>query len=113
MTKEQLKKAVKLELEWLKYYALREDRKIYDPSKLAYEQLRSIGYAKVNTPLPIRCGFLRVTAVKPISSVTKLKELIISSSNRNIEQNIFTALDFWTIKYPEDREWVKKQIYNE
>ena len=109
MKKEQLKKEVELELQWLKYYGFREDRENYDPSKLPYEQLRSIGYAKVNTPLPLRCGFFRVTADEPISIDTELEDLIVSNDSRNIEQNIFTALDFWTIKFPEDREWIKQQ----
>lgn len=110
MTKEQLKKEVELELQWLKYYALREDREKYDPTKLAYEQLRSIGYTKRVIPLASRCGFCRVTSSESITADSRIEDLIESTDQRNPENNIFTALDIWTMKYPGDHDWLKESL---
>ena len=110
MTKEQLKKEVELELQWLKYYAFREDRENYDPSKLPYEQLRSIGYTKRVIPLQLRCGFCRVTSAELITKDTNIEDLVLSNDPRVIDKNIYTALDFWTIKFPEDHKWIKQTL---
>jgi hypothetical protein len=110
MTKEELKKAVSLEIQWIKYYGLKEDREKYDTSKLPYEQLRSIGYTKKVIPLSNRCGFCRITSDKLISKSIDIDDIKISTDIRDISNNIYTALDFWTIKYQDDMEWIKQDI---
>lgn len=110
MNKEELKKEVELELQWLRYYGLREDREKYDPKVSAYEQLRSIGYTKRVVPLAMRCGFCRVTTSSPITKDTVIEDLEITANQRSPENNVYTALDVWSMKFPEDHAWLKESL---
>ncbi len=106
MKKEELLKYVDTELQALKYYALQETRKSIDFSKPIYNQLISIGYTKTVLPLDYRCAHCRITSDKPISKDTPIEDVKFSDFPRNNSENIYTGLEFWIIKYPEDHEWV-------
>ena len=110
MEKAEIIKNAEQELQWLKYYANAETRKTFIITKSPYDQFRSIGYTKRVIPLSSRCVFLRVTANEPITKDTKLEDLIASNDLRNPEKNIFSALEFIMIKYPEDHDWIIKSI---
>ncbi len=101
MNREELYKHVETELEWLNYYVAAGSKKDFDFSKPLYDQL-SAGYAKKNLPLDQRCAFLRLTSDKKINRNTKYEDLIISNELRDPSRNIYTALEFWLMKYPED-----------
>lgn len=116
---EELIKNVEQELQWLKYYALAEvDQSIYpdkngrrnfDPTRSPYDQLVSIGYTKRVTPLAMRCVFLRLTAETPIRD-TPLEQMIPSTEGCNPDNNIFSALEVFLMKYPDKHGWVFDQL---
>ena len=116
---EELIKSVELELQWLKYYALAEvDETIYpgmngrskfDPTRSPYEQLVSIGYTKRVIPLAARCAFLRLTAETPIKD-TPIEQMTSINEGRNAENNIYSALEVFLMKYPDKHSWVFDQL---
>jgi len=112
MEEKELIKNVELELQWLKYYALAESpfpdkngRHNFDPTKSPYDQLVSIGYTKRVTSLDKRCAFLRLTAKTPIKD-TPLEEMISHDGLRDPENNVYSALEVFMLKYPEKHAWV-------
>lgn len=110
MTKEELKKAVELELQWLHYYAFAGSKQNLDLTKSLYDQLEGIGYAKKNIDLDKRCAFLRLSSSKLISKSLPLEEIEESGLYRDNENNIYTALEVWMIKYPEENDWVLERL---
>lgn len=110
MTKDELKKGVELELQWLKYYSYGPSKENLDMNKSLYDQLVPIGYAKKNIELHKRCAFLRVTSEYRINKLIKLDQLTETVLYRDDINNIFTALDVWMLMYPEDNEWVLEQL---
>jgi hypothetical protein len=113
MTKEELFKYVDTELQALRYYALEKTRMELNIDKPIYEQLVSIGYTKRVLPLPARCAHCRVTANEPITKDTPIESIEFSGSPRNSENNIYTGLEFWLIKYPEDKQFVLNYLQSE
>lgn len=113
MTKEELYKYVETEISALIYYGYSEGKKNLDLSKSPYDQLVSIGYTKRVIPLDRRCAHSRVTAKERITESTKIEDLEFIREHRNHETNIYTGLEFWLMKYPEDRERILKIIRNE
>lgn len=109
MEKEDLIKAVEQELQWLRYYANAETRKSFDPSKSPYEQLASIGYTKRVISLDMRCAFIRLTAETPINE-THIDQMIISTDRKNHSINVYTALEVFMLKYPEEHDWVMNKL---
>ncbi len=110
INKDELKKVVELELQWLKYYSYAPSKENLDLSKSLYDQLTSIGYAKKNIELDKRCAFLRLTSMYRINRLIKLEQLEESGLYRDHIKNVFTALEIWMLMYPEDNEWVLKQL---
>ena len=102
--KERLKKEVDLEIQWLKYYGLREDREKLDLSKSIYEQVRSIGYTKRVVPLDLRC--IGCLSYEWRDNIT-IEELVPLNERRD-GVNKFTPLEIWIKLFPQD----KKIIYN-
>jgi len=109
MEKEDLIKAVDQELQWLRYYANKETRESFDPSKSPYDQLTSIGYTKRVISLDMRCAFIRLTATTPISE-TPIDQMILSTDRRNHSSNVYTALEVFMLKYPEEHAWVINKL---
>jgi hypothetical protein len=105
MTKEELKTHVELELQWLRYYANEPSRLAFDPSKSPYDQLISIGYAKRYTVLAYRCVFVRITSVEPVKTA-KIEDLIETGEPRSVEGNIYSALETYMLRYPEEHSWI-------
>lgn len=110
MTKEELFKYVDTELQALRYYASEETRKKLDLSKPIYNQLVSIGYTKRVLPLSARCAHSRVTSNEPITTNTPIDSITFSGSPRNNEENIYTGLEFWLIRYPEDHKMILEYL---
>lgn len=82
-------KLAKLESEWLKYYghiSSREEETFDD--ELFYNRMKSIGYAKVNSPLYERCPMGYVSSLNP-ENVT-----ILGSGPRNHSKSVYTPLEF-------------------
>lgn len=101
MNKEELKKRSIKELEWMRYYGLREDRNNLDLNSNVeiYDQIRSIGYAKVNTDLDIRCnGYLSIK----FESGKSIEELEVFNERRNINDNKFSPLEIFNKLYPNE-----------
>jgi hypothetical protein len=110
LTEFEIRKAVELELQWLKYYA-------YGPSKVnlkrdvsLYDQLEGIGYAKKNIDLDKRCAFMRLTSDTPMSVDHGTSRIYKSELYRDNANNIYTALEYWVIRNPEDWDWVLEQL---
>jgi hypothetical protein len=107
MNKEELWKHVDREVDWAKYYGYAEDIKVLDMDKPFYDQVRSIGYAKVNTPLDIRCNGYLCFEYK---DGMKVEDLVSLNQRRNSEENKFTPLEVWVMLYPEDKEIINKRL---
>lgn len=106
MTEEELFKAAKQELEWLRYYGHVDSREAFSLDSDIYRDLQSIGYAKVNLPLDVRCAPFIITSNNPIDSETSVEELFVIGSSRDRSQNKYTPLEIVWIIYPEKREWI-------
>lgn len=107
MSKEELWKIVDREANWLSYYGFRADLEKVDLNYPIYEQIRSIGYAKVTTELDIRCnGWLCYRYVEGMS-VDDLKSL---NERRNPNENKFSPIEIWLLLYPKDKEMIYKKI---
>jgi hypothetical protein len=111
MKKEELWKLVELEIQWLAYYGLGEDRKKLDLSKDSiYEQLRSIGYTKRVIPLDLRCiGALCYKWEEGMG----VEDLVPLNERRNFVENKFTPLETWVKLFPNEKEMIYKKINNE
>ncbi len=109
MNKEELRKYVDAELQWLKYYSTPDSKKEFDPTKSPYTQLISIGYTKRVIPLHKRCAFLRLTSKKAILE-TDLEDMIMTDDYCNIENNIYSALEVFIMKFPEEHKWIKNNL---
>lgn len=107
MNREEIWKTVDREIDWLAYYGHREDRKNINMDKPLYEQIRSIGYAKVNTPLDIRCNGYLCFVWENGMGIDDLEPL---NECRNGGENKFTPLEIWVKLYPEDKELIYKRI---
>ena len=105
MTKEELWKQVRHELDWFTYYGYWEDKKVMDMDKSLYDQVRSIGYAKVVTELDLRCiGYLCFEWKDGM----ELEDLIPLMERRNTKENKLSPMEIWLKLYPED----KQKFYN-
>ena len=109
MEKIELVKQAELELQWLRYYANSETRNSFDPTKSPYNQLISIGYTKRVLPLEWRCVFSRLTSKTPLRD-TPIEEIFETTEPRDVENNIFSALEVFMIKYPDELEWVTQSL---
>ena len=103
MSKIELWKLVEQEMSWFIYYGYKGDRKSVNMDRPLYDQVRSIGYAKVNTPLDIRCTSLSSVWGGEIP-------LEFENKRRDSEGNRFTPLETWVLLYPEDKELIYKKI---
>jgi len=101
MTKEQLKRDSEQELSWMKYYGYREDRQKFNIklNTSIYDQVRSIGYAKVNTPLDLRCnGYLSIKYKEGM----RIEDMEVFDSRRDPSKNLFTPLEVFMKLYPDE-----------
>jgi len=98
LDKDELLKAVDLELQWLKYYATQESRLSLNNESSIYDQLVSIGYAKKDTELIRRCGHNRYNS------------LFEKTSEPRNGLNVFTALEIYLLNYPEEFETIYKTL---
>ena len=107
MNKDELWKHVDREIDWAAYYGYSKDRDLLDMNKPFYDQVRSIGYAKVNTPLDVRCnGYLCFVYTEGMS----IEDLVPLSERRNSEENKFTPMEVWVMLYPQDKEMIYKRL---
>ena len=107
MEKEEIRKNAEHELQWLKYYATAESRKLLVPTKPIYDQLVSAspGTSARNIPLKMRCSSMRISSDEKITIDTLLDKLHISD-----QPNAMSALEVYVIKYPEDHTWVTNSL---
>lgn len=83
------------EADWLRYYghaSSRETETFEDAG--FYDRMLSIGYAKVNTPLDMRCPMGYITGPKPVLECV-IEELEFVSGPRNHEMNVYTPLEYF------------------
>jgi hypothetical protein len=106
MTEEQLLKAAKQELEWLRYYGHVDSRLAFTSESELYRDLQSIGYTKKNTPLDLRCAPHILTSNSLISEESKVDELFITPSPRDHGENRYTPLEVVWILFPEKRQGI-------
>jgi len=107
MDKETLWKHVDREVDWLAYYSHQESSETLNMDKPLYDQLISIGYTKVVTPLDIRCnGWLCFE----YEDGMELGDLVPLNERRNPQENKFTPLEIWVRLYPEDKQMIYKRI---
>lgn len=94
MTFEEIYKLADNEADWLKYYGERNSRESenFEDDKF-YDRLLSIGYAKVNTPLPIRCSRGYVSSERPVIE-SDASEIEPISGPRNHDKNVYTPLEY-------------------
>lgn len=104
MDKKEFEKLINHEVDWLKYYAFWEDREKLTIDSELYEDLRSIGYAKVNTPLDKRCPKCIVTSDEIITENTNVEDIYYIANLRNHEENRYTPLEVYLIIYPEKKQ---------
>jgi hypothetical protein len=104
MTYTELLKFVNQELEWLRYYTHRDYKIKLTKDSSIYDTLISIGYTKRVISLDLRCPSAILTSVDSINNLTDLNALEIISKPRNHNENCYTALEFFWIKYPEKRQ---------
>jgi len=98
------------EVDWLKYYAFRDDRENLTSESDLYRDLRSIGYAKVKTPLDKRCPMCIVTSEKPIKDVDNIEDLYYIPKLRNHEENLYTPLEVYWIMNPDKRQEIINRL---
>ena len=93
------------ELNWLQYYSLQSSKENLNNESPIYDQLISIGYAKKNVPLYLRCS----------GSWIELKDNNIykSPGPRDIKNGTYTALEAYLILYPESFKTIKQYILRE
>lgn len=103
MKKEEFLKYVEHEINWLKYYARKDTREKLTVNSNLYKDLISIGYAKRYTPLPQRCAGCILTADKNITSEITIEDLYISYALKNNEENRYTPLEIFWMKFPNER----------
>lgn len=98
----ELLKAIDLETQWLKYYALADSRSkiILNNGISIYDQLVMTGYTKRVIPLDKRCAFLRVTAKYQIDENTPVEDIFESVEYKDNNRNIYTALEYYIITNP-------------
>jgi thermostable 8-oxoguanine DNA glycosylase len=104
MNKEEFLKLVNQELDWLRYYAYDESRKKLNIDSNIYDDLISIGYTKRNLPLYKRCAPCILTSNEKITKTTNIEDLFVEYSLRSNENNLFTPLEIFWIKYPNRRK---------
>lgn len=114
MEKEEIRKAAEQELQWLKYYATHDSRKIFDPTKPVYAQLTSASYLKDTIsaraiPLQLRCSSLRITSTSLIQS-SGIEEMVSSNEPFSHENNVYTALEVYALKYPDEHAWIIESL---
>ena len=86
MNKKELIRHSKQELEVMRYYGFKEDRKNLDLTSKEgiYEQVRSIGYSKVNTDLDLRCnGYISIK----FEDGKSIDEMEVFQERRSLKEN--------------------------
>lgn len=106
MTEEELFKAAKQELEWLRYYGHADSRLAFTADSEIYRDLQSIGYAKKNTALDLRCAPFILTSNNLICEDSKIDELFVMPLTRNHSENRYTPLEIVWILFPKNRQWI-------
>lgn len=83
------------EANWLKYYGHVSTRMTEEfTDAYFYDRMISIGYAKVPTPLHLRCAMGYITSDKPVLESEPM-ELKMTSGPRNHEKNVYTCLEYF------------------
>lgn len=94
MNLEEIYKSAENEASWLKYYGHRDSRMSEEfKDETFYDRLVSIGYAKVNMPLPSRCVMICISSERPVMN-SSVDELFYKPSPRNHNDNIYTPLEY-------------------
>ena len=95
MNKEELWNLADSEADWLRYYghfSTRETEGFEDAD--FYDRMVSIGYAKVPTPLVMRCPMGFITGPQPVLECEP-EELVMVSGPRNHDNNVYTPLEYF------------------
>lgn len=113
MTKEELKRLVEHETQWLKYYMHFESKKtLHFNDHLFYDRVKSIGYTKRVVPLDRRCTAAILTSPKDVLT-EDLSKIEVIGFPRDHSKNAYTPLEVWIIKFPQERTWALQQIIGE
>jgi len=106
VTKEELRKLVDHEAQWLKYYALAESRaELHFKDILFYDRMKSIGYTKRVTPLDRRCMAAVITSDNNVLT-DDISELRPVGEPRDHNKNCYSPLEAWVARYPEETQWI-------
>jgi len=104
ITIQELKKLVKHELDWLKYYGLRETRQKLTVDSEICDEIVSIGYTKRVIPLDQRCAAGIITSdekIAPGIDIGKLENVYFPHDREN---NRYTPLEAYMVIFPDDKE---------
>lgn len=86
---EKIFKLAKVEAEWISHYGHEDSRRDEQfEDFLFYDRMQTIGYAKVYTPLYLRCPMGFINSLD-INSITE-----IIYGPRNHKNNVYTCLEF-------------------
>lgn len=94
MKLEEIWKSASTEADWLRYYGHRDTRmsEKFEDEKF-YDRIISIGYAKVVTPLVVRCAMNHITSHKNVME-SEVSDLYFTSGPRNHSNNVYTPLEY-------------------
>ena len=110
MNKEDLRKLVDHEIQWIKYYAHeRSKHPLHLNDHLVYDRLVSIGYTKRVLSLDRRCPATILTSQTSILS-DDLELVQPIGEPRDHSKNYYTPLEVWIIKFPNDVDWILEYI---
>ena len=95
MNFKEIYKTAKNEAEWIKYYGHVDTRKseTFEDENF-YDRIKSIGYAKVNTRLDVRCAMEFITSNGTPVMKSEMSSLKAVSGPRNHDKNVYTTLEY-------------------
>lgn len=110
MKKEDLKKLVEHEAQWLKYYTSEESKKgLHFDDIYFYDRLKSIGYTKRVVNLDRRCMAACMTSPKNVLT-DDIETLIAVAEPRKHVDNFYSPLEVWVFKFPKEITWILNMI---
>lgn len=111
MNKKELEKLISIEIDFLRYYGLREDRYKLDDNSDIYKDIRSIGYCKRNLPLTKRCIPETIKCDSIINEETQIDDLYIVSELKS--DNNFSPCEIFMKIFPNRKNEIINLIKSE
>lgn len=113
MENKEFLKLVNQELDGLRYYAHIESRQSLTVNSNLYNEFIPMGYTKRPMKLDRRCASVSLTSNNKISPNIKLEDLIIIHEPKDDNNNKYTPLEVFWIKYPDKRNEILINITSE